>query len=287
MWARRAQIAALEGLMTSTAWSCQQLAFHGGTSLHLSWQSPRFSEDLDFLLSDQVQDVGEAMEKVRQQVQASFHAVDANYAIELKDRTRDTRRLPRFDLLVSHPGFLGKARIKLEFWRVDEEYLSNYPTAFRSPLTPGDLISEINHPVPAGTLTAAFCDKLTAFATRPHLKWRDIYDLWWIGTQSDTTLDTAEVVTQFLHNVSAYSPVQGLTPPQALRLFLQRSPSEVVKAADTDLQPWLPSALWKNLQGAPLDEMVTYVRKVLSEVADALEGKGPSAKILSSVVPKR
>lgn len=285
-WARRAQIAALEGLMTSSAWTCQQVAFHGGTSLHLSWQSPRFSEDLDFLLSNQVQDVEKTLEEVRAQVQLAFDAIDPAYVVELKNKTRDAGRLPRFDLLVGHPAYMGKARIKLEFWRVDEDYLAQYPTTFRSPLTPGDMVSEVAHPVPAGTLVAAFCDKLTAFATRPHLKWRDIYDLWWIGTQSNTPLDTTEVVAQFLHNLSAYSPVQDLSPAMALRLFLKRDVSDLLKAADTDLQPWLPPSLWKNLQGRPMEDMVGYVRQVLSIVAEALENKSTTVQIPSTAAPK-
>lgn len=35
---------------------------------------------------------------------------------------------------------------------------------------------------PGATLATAYADKLTAFATRPNLKWRDVFDLWWIGT---------------------------------------------------------------------------------------------------------
>ena len=89
--------------------------------------------------------------------------------------------------------------------------------------------------MPAATLETAYCDKLTAFATRPYLKWRDIYDLWWIGTQTDAELEVSSIAGQFLHNVSAYQTIVNLSPAQALRRFLQNDPAELLRA--------LPSAL--------------------------------------------
>jgi hypothetical protein len=80
-----------------------------------------------------------------------------------------------------------------EFRRVTAEYLEKYPVALRSPIPPGEMVSRISNPVPAATLETAYCDKLTAFATRPYLKWRDIYDLWWIGTQTDAKLELLSV----------------------------------------------------------------------------------------------
>lgn len=45
-WARNAQLLILDSLMVETPWKVGEVAFHGGTSLHLSWRSPRFSLDL-------------------------------------------------------------------------------------------------------------------------------------------------------------------------------------------------------------------------------------------------
>jgi hypothetical protein len=46
------QFAALDALMGSRRWQPGELVFRGGTSLHLVHGSPRFSEDLDFLVSN-------------------------------------------------------------------------------------------------------------------------------------------------------------------------------------------------------------------------------------------
>ena len=47
-WAQLAHVSYLHALMNQSTWRVGQIAFHGGTSLHLSWHSPRHSEDLDF-----------------------------------------------------------------------------------------------------------------------------------------------------------------------------------------------------------------------------------------------
>ena len=42
----------IERLLQESSWVYKDIVFQGGTSLHLAWRSPRFSEDLDFLLSE-------------------------------------------------------------------------------------------------------------------------------------------------------------------------------------------------------------------------------------------
>jgi hypothetical protein len=179
---------------------------------------------------------------------------------------------------------LGNALVKVEFWRVSADYLENYPVALRAPIRPGEMVSRISNPVPAATLETAYCDKLTAFATRPYLKWRDIYDLWWIGTQTDARLDLPSVVRQFLHNVSAYETVGHLSPARALIKFLEHDPAVLVDKADPDLKRWLPDVLWTAIHPRVTTEMVSYVRYALKTVADAIENNamGPSLKHLPS-----
>jgi len=45
--AASAQYQFLDALMADPQIQYEQIAFHGGTSLHFSWRSPRLSEDLD------------------------------------------------------------------------------------------------------------------------------------------------------------------------------------------------------------------------------------------------
>ena len=278
-WAASAQYRFLDALMSDPRLACDQIAFHGGTSLHLSWRSPRMSEDLDFLMSRSAGDIHAIVERACDRTQEAFRADDPDFNVNGEDKTRDEDRMISWHLKVSHSRYLGKALIKAEFWKVDAEYLANYPVELRTPIRPGEMVSRISNPVPAATLATAYCDKLTAFATRPFLKWRDIYDLWWIGTQTDAQLELAAVVPQFLHNVSAYETVERLSPAQALRKFLAHDPAETLKKADPDLKRWVPAALWEKLHPRVTAEMVEYTRHALRSVADAIEKKASSTSL--------
>ena len=282
-WSQKAHAFLLQALMENHSWTSQSLVLHGGTSLHLSWNSPRFSEDLDFLLSKEVKNIHEIMKKVQEDVQEMFIKEDAFFSVNIVDKTKDQERMPIFNIKVSNEKYLGRATVKLEFWKVDEAYLKEYPSQLRTPKV-GDLVADAQS-VFVADLETAFCDKLAAFANRPHLKWRDIYDLWWIGTQTDSELNISKIVHQFKHNISAYSAPPDKSLSDLLKRFLETDTKEIVALADPDLKKWLPEKLWERLKGAGVEEMVLYTKEILLKVSLAMEQPNSSDNSLS--LPKR
>lgn len=270
-WAASAQYHFLDALMADPQIQYGQLAFHGGTSLHFSWRSPRLSEDLDFLVARGAGDLSAIVERAGQKVAEALRSEEPRFTVEVRDRTRREERMISYDLRVAHAAYIGKALIKVEFWRVSSEYLAQYPVELRSPIRPGEMVSRISNPLPAATLETAYCDKLTAFATRRYLKWRDIFDLWWIGTQTDARLDLPSITRQFLHNLSAYRTVRGAPPAEALRKFLENDPVKLLEKADPDLRRWLPQPLWEKMHPRVTKEMIEYARGALASVADTIE----------------
>lgn len=265
-WSQAAHALFLNGLMREKSWNTGELVFHGGTNLHLCWQSARYSEDLDFLLARSAEQMNKSVAQAAKHVQEHFRRFDPDYLVSLKDRTKDKERMLVFDLVVSHPRVLGHAIVKVEFWRTDARYVKNYPTVLKSPTYPADIAGVISYPVPCATLQSAYADKLVAFATRPYLKWRDIYDLWWLGTQTRVEIDMEMAATQFLHNIQAYEPVRGLNPEDALVVLLELDPADVIRRADPDLKNWLPADLWKALYPQGIEQMVDYVRASLLQI---------------------
>jgi predicted nucleotidyltransferase component of viral defense system len=272
-WAQLAHRLFLDSLMKSSDWAPGDMAFHGGTSLHLSWQSSRYSEDLDFLLSRSRENMDKVIQRTGKLLQEHFRRLDPAFEVELRDKTKHANRMLNFHVVVSHPQVIGNTMVKAEFWRTEPQYLAGYPTELRTPMAPGDYLGVISYPVPAATLENAFADKLVAFATRPHLKWRDIYDLWWISTQSGAKIDIDSVSTQFLHNITAYNTQGGLPPHEALIGFLARDRAEVIRLADPDLKTWLPADLWRNLNPSGVEQMVDFTRRTLQQVHDHLESQ--------------
>jgi Nucleotidyl transferase AbiEii toxin, Type IV TA system len=204
--------------------------------------------------------------------------MDVQFAIDIQDKSKNPERMLSFHITVSHAAYMGKAMVKAEFWRTDAAYLANYPTQFRTPQAPDGLVVRVMNPVPAATLETAYADKLTAFATRPYLKWRDVYDLWWIGTQSSAQINVRGAAQQFLHNIQAYTPVGGLAPSNALRKFLANDRQSIIAKANPDLKRWLPATLWHSLYPDGIVQMVDYVFFALQAVAQAVDDLDASSQ---------
>jgi predicted nucleotidyltransferase component of viral defense system len=73
--AENLHIAIVEKIVHAKIWVCENMIFHGGTSLHLAWNSPRFSEDLDFLTNRKK---GSEIQKVVQRAAKQLNA-DSNF----------------------------------------------------------------------------------------------------------------------------------------------------------------------------------------------------------------
>jgi predicted nucleotidyltransferase component of viral defense system len=250
----------------------EQVAFHGGTSLHLSWKSPRFSEDLDFLLSRKLKPkMGKLMRKVEDRMRQILKSHDPDLDVEITDKTRDGSNLLNYRVTVSSAAVIGVVKVKAEFWQVESDYLKSYDTRFAYPLKNGDVVTSVSQPVPAATLEAAYADKLTAFATRRHLKWRDVFDLWWIDQQ--ISVNPEEMADRFLHHVQAFETYDGLPPAQALRKFLDRKPEDIASEADPDLKKWLPKSLWESLSGKGVDEIIAHTRAAILDIVNVIEDR--------------
>lgn len=271
-WAEMAHVFFIDALSAGTPLALKQIAFQGGTNLHLSWGSPRFSEDLDFLVnrdfSDKMRDLIPRLEK---RMSSKMAAIDPSLSVKITDRTKPGDQLINFRVVVSSPDFVGQSMVKAEFWQVDADYLSDYETRFAHPVAKGDIVSRLSQPLPAGTLESAFADKVVALSFRPRLKWRDIFDLWWISGQ--TRIEPQGMLDRISRQAEAYTPPEGVSLASGLRKFLETDAEDLINQADPDLKRWLPKALWNALNPDGVREMVNDARRIASEISDALESR--------------
>lgn len=276
-WADIAHLVYLDELMKNSTLSCRELIFHGGTNLHLSWSSPRFSEDLDFLfLNSMTEDLKKIMGQVERRVGERLRAMDAGFKVEFRERTRDPETRLQWHIVVSHVGYIGNSMVKAEFSLVEQSYLDGIETVLRTPVKPGDLLARVTQPAPVATLRAAYCDKLTALATRPDLKWRDVFDLWWIATQSRAIADPMEVLDTLKHHLKAFPTPKGLSVSESLRRYAVLGKKDIVALADPDLKRWVPALLWDRLWPDTIGEMTDYLLDTTEQIAAALDQDGGS-----------
>ena len=272
-WSSMLHVLFIDGLSMSAELSLNRIAFHGGTNLHLTWGSPRFSEDLDFLVSREMgKRIDRVMKRVGSRMQQVAAAHDPDLKIEIRDRTKDRDALLNYRIVMTRPGRIGQAMVKAEFWQVEDEYLNRYGSEFQVPgsgrawSSSGQPLLTLSPPIPTATLDASFSDKAVALALRPHLKWRDLFDLWWIGRQTGTKLlGRIETVK---HHASGYS---GIPLDEGFRRFLDRDPEDIVAVADPDLKRWLPEPLWESLWPDGIKDMVAHARGIAEEATVLLQ----------------
>lgn len=232
------QTAALAALMDSRRWEPGDLAFQGGTCLHLAHGSMRFSEDLDFMVRG-----GLSLDGLAKEVQRRLQLppnTPAGLSVSVAP-SRTERNPHAFTLTLSGPNFIGSAKVKIELWQTDAAVLKTLQLVVKPLATP----SGTQTYVPSITLEEILSDKVYALGARERLKPRDIHDLWWLQQQGplSPTLNPTGLVSR----LAIYPQGSGTETAQkwllnaAQRMAdLQKDSTPVLVTAD--LQRWLPSA---------------------------------------------
>lgn len=259
------QVAALAALMGSRRWEPGDLAFQGGTSLNLVHGSPRFSEDLDFMIRGGLTLTGLEKAIERLLVLPPGTPAGLSHTITL---AKEGRNPHAFTITLSGDGFIGTAKVKVELWHTSPQAMDRLQLLVRPVVAPDGTQTH----VPVETLDEILADKVFAIGARDRIKPRDIFDLWWIQATSATALSPdklalrldiypretpCETARKWLEN--AQQRVEFLASPQAPEIVAE------------DLRRWLPSTWPMRPEDAAL--MVEAARAAL------LDGMAQMAEI--------
>lgn len=299
-WSVLLQTLLIAGFVERSRWTQSEAVFHGGTSLKLGWGSPRWSEDLDFLLKkDHLQEAERHIHSAVTFARAHLARIDAALQVEVSGKTSD--RMARYAVSMTKPGLLGKAMVKAEFWGVEDSYLERYPSALRLPEPPQELAQagyfvRVSSMLPMATLNAVMCDKLVAVANRPYFKARDIFDMYWIQQERSFERPTPEQMARdVLVHASAYdapmdpeqthAPKLEFTSEQKLAASMAGSlrswadsihtPEYLVKA-QTELKTFLVDSmgglhLWETYWKDQVSTMIDDAGAMALQCAEAME----------------
>jgi len=231
------QTATLAALMDSRRWAPGDLAFQGGTALHLAHGSVRFSEDLDFLVRGGLSLKGLSREVAKRLRLPPDIASDLSVSVT---PSKDQRNPHSFFVTLSGAKVIGSAKVKIELWQAPEQALQALA------LKVSTIASQTGQTfVPTLTLSEIFADKVFALGGRERIKPRDIFDLWWL-CQQGVTSPSIELLRARL----AIYPVQSGLELDAAQAWIQsafarlaelQAPEAVARAA-TDLRRWMPTS---------------------------------------------
>ena len=145
------------------------IIFQGGTCLRLLYGGPRYSEDLDFVVSD-MQTLSGLFKKVSSSVERMGPLFEGKTWMRVQ---KESKNLVRWKLYFESLEDKESSSVSIEF--------ANYP-AYTSQLLP--LKIPAGYPstplilVKTETEEELLADKINALATRKYLKGRDIFDIW-------------------------------------------------------------------------------------------------------------
>lgn len=270
-------VATLDALMSSRRWEPGDLVFQGGTSLHLAHGSPRFSEDLDFLVKSTIK-LDSLSEAIKTRLEGtSWLPTDTNLSVI---KAKDGRNPHAFVVTIGGTEVIGAIRVRVELWQTNETALS----AIKAVVAPVKLArgpaSGMQAFVPTADLPEIYADKVFALAARPYLKPRDVFDLHWLDKHAglhECSVDDLRVRLATYPNETASS---WLEKASTRRMDLSKSHEPIMN----DLRRWLPS-YWL-LNEASVNEMVTttiqsleqgidMMREIESELRDDYESPSP------------
>jgi predicted nucleotidyltransferase component of viral defense system len=232
------QAATLAALMDSRRWEPGDIAFQGGTSLHLAHGSARFSEDLDFMVRG-----GLSLKGLSREVQKRLRlppGIAPDLAVTVTP-IKDDRNPHSFYVNLGGPQVIGSAKVKVELWQTSASALKTLALKVSTiASTAGQAF------VPTLTLSEIFADKVYALGARDRIKPRDIYDLWWL-CEKGSAAPTAETLLTRLRIYPASSgaitdTANAWMASAAARLAELQAPKVAEKVAK-DLRRWLPASV--------------------------------------------
>lgn len=217
------------------------LVFQGGTSLKLFYGNPRFSEDLDFVLRQgkNSSDLTLKISKLQTFVNDVFPFLK-EIEINIQKNDKDMQRLI-LKTISDVPE--QKLRIHIELAYVpsyrNQPRILDYP-----PLHP---VVRVEEP------SEILADKITALGSRPYLKGRDIWDIYFLTVEKQISVSWDLVIQK--------AKDYGSTPAvlkKGLLTASKRIREEGVLILSSELRRFLPKPLLDQYSEV-FDEIVTKV----------------------------
>lgn len=248
-------VATLDAMVASRRWQPGEMLFQGGSSLHLAYGSPRFSEDLDFVVdrSINLETVNRGMERF---------LVDAGWlpkgAVIAVTKAKAEKNPASFFVSLAEAGVRNPVKVKVEFWQADPKDVAAVSVKVQPVRMTRGMASGMQAFVPTAELEEIHADKVFAIGARKFLKPRDVFDLHWLLEQEDVVECDIEAIRVRLATYPDQTPEAWIENAMQRRAELLAAQSYV----KDDLAKWLPSS-WN------LDE--TVVRRMIETSCAALD----------------
>ncbi|MEI8325775.1 MAG: nucleotidyl transferase AbiEii/AbiGii toxin family protein [Betaproteobacteria bacterium] len=230
-------VAVLHALVSSRRWEPGDLIFQGGTSLHLVHGSPRFSEDLNFLVKSSLN-----LDPIGASIQARLGKSSGipSDAKLLVTKAKDGDNPHAFDVCIGGPSIIGSVRVKVELWQAPARAMESLSVVVALVRVTSGPTAGAQAFIPAARPREIYADKVFALAARACLKPRDVFDLHWLREHKQDLHCAARDLAIRLETYPNESPVAWIEKARARKEALPLSAESIQR----DLARWLPSS-WR------------------------------------------
>ncbi len=251
------------------------LIFQGGTAIRIFLGGTRRSEDLDFYIDSlDSSRLEKAAEKIFSNLTQVLDYVDGvgleSYRLQHQDR------LHTIWFTFVQGKTKQRARLKAEFYQGGPNFgkiKSNANLLATAPLVKREISSlsifldRLNLVVQVETPQSVLADKMVALLARPHVKGRDLWDIWFLRAVLEIPLSREEIeLRKRIYGISAWKryPLMGGMgwPPQ----------KELMEILDRDLKRFLDQEELRYLRAEGYKRILNYVEGALAELAQEGEG---------------
>lgn len=262
----------LRSIARSRREQSSRLIFQGGSALSMMYGSGRHSEDLDFIVSPGVP-LNDMMKDVLRDIRtdAKGHSLYKPEQITLAAaKGNDSKPLKVYELRYdSGNRAVPLLRVKVEFFEVPTHLVHSYKFDPQRPMRFGHSMN-VRPLVPTADLQELFVDKLHALGNRAYLKYRDVYDIWWItqmsGEFESSTRDGAVALLRDHH--AMYGQAENLA---ALKKTADQALSRLSSANPRSMRAELGRFLLDPPSDERLSEMLNATRSEVEMLVRALE----------------
>lgn len=255
----------LDELIRCTDWVKTDAVFHGGTSLSIIRESVRFSEDLDFMITEEcAEGLASALKSVHERMSIALEGHYPGSKLDL--RGPKGRDVSQWLFVWSHPSRRGTVQVKAEFLVTKKNLLANYASTHIVPNSRRAVLVKSHVPVPL--LVSAWADKIKAIATRPAFKWRDAYDLSYIA-RSMYREDTGRAEKS--QAIRATAAIYGTSMEQidaGLRRVMASGVFEDVASFEADMKRWFDPDIYSRM--LKRDVFTSDLEVAANEVSEAI-----------------
>ena len=229
----------------------RNLVFQGGTALRLFYNNPRFSEDLDFALKQDVKsfDIETVFSNLTGLVSSFFPFLQ-----QVNGRIQKQDNLLKRYILTTHSN-VAEQNIRLH---VEIAMIPSYHNELRilsfPPLQP---IIRVE------TRDEILADKIVALGSRSYLKGRDLWDIYFLTKEQELSVDW-DLVLKKVHDYKLKT--------QEVKKGLKKSVSilgkQGISILNTEMKRFLPNTMFSTYQDM-FKDVIEQVKKIIKSIEES------------------